>query len=212
MAAPSADLTGLAPSASPLLADARPAVTQRQVKGPMPSTKGDIKDFVLAVCSEWLTLLSGPLSVPVAVAAFFVPNDIAKILFGLIAFIGVWVTAYRLWKREHDKVVEHDREKRELLDDIAALREKVGDYRIDMEFDHSAGRFNQNAWQKKYDILETEIASKIEQLSSKAEARTYLYRGNLQRPINIVRPVLIDISIRDLDYLQAFIHAYSRRD
>jgi hypothetical protein len=182
----------------------------------MASTKSDIKDFVLAVCSEWLTLLSGPLSVPVAVAAFFVPNNIVKILFGLIAFIGVWVTAYRLWKREHDKVVERDEKKRQLLDDIAALREKVGDYRIAMEADHRSGRFDEKVWQQKYDVLETEIVSKIEELSSKAEARTYRYRGNLQRPFrqnrpgSFVWPVLIDVSIRDLDYLQALIHDYSR--
>src|SRR5262245_44433012 len=183
----------------------------------MASTTSGFKDFALAVWSEWLTLLSGPLSVPVAVAAFFVPNDMVKILFGLIAFICVWVTAYRLWKREHDRVVEHDEKKRQLLDNIAELREKVGEYRIAMEADHQGGQFNQNQWQQKYDDLDTEIASKIEQLSSKAEARTYLYRGNIQRafrpgrPGSVAWPVLIDISIRDLDYLQAFIHAYSRK-
>jgi hypothetical protein len=185
----------------------------------MASTTSGIKDFALAVSSEWLTLLSGPLSVPVAVAAFFVPSDIVKILFGLIAFIGVWVTAYRLWKREHDKVVEleHDAKKRQLLDDIAELRKTVGKYRIGMEADHAAGRFDEKAWKKKYDALEVDIASKIEQLSSKAEATTYLFRGNLQRafrpgrPGSFMWPVLIDISIHDLDYLQAFIHAYSRR-
>jgi hypothetical protein len=182
----------------------------------MPSTTSGIKNFALAVWSEWLTILSGPLSVPVAVAALFVPNDILKILFGLIAFIGVWLTAYRLWKREHDKVVERDATKRQLFDDISALREKVGDYRIAMESDHQSARFDEEAWKHKYDVLESEIASKIEQLSSKAEARSYLYRGNLQRaaragrPGTFMWPVLIDISIRDLDYLQTLIHDYSR--
>src|SRR5215469_11303866 len=135
----------------------------------MASTTSGIIDFTRAMWGDWLTRMSGPPSVPLAVAAFFVPNDIAKILLGLTAFICLWVAAYLLWKREHDKVVERDEKKRQLLDDIAALREKVGDYRIDMEFEHNAGHFNQNAWQKKYDALETEIASKIEQLSSKAE-------------------------------------------
>jgi hypothetical protein len=160
--------------------------------------------------------MSGPLSVPAAILALWLSNDTAKIIFGLTAFICLLVTAYRVWKTEHDKVVEHNEKKRQLLADIARRRTEVGNYRIAMEADHKAGRFNQQAWQQKYDVLETEIASKIEQLSSKAEATTYLYRGNLQRPTNtqgvFVWPVLIDVSIRDLDYLQAFIHAYSRRD
>jgi len=169
-------------------------------------------DFTRALFGNWWTWLSGLFSVPATFLALYVSNDAAKIVWALAALGSLWFAAYRVWKTEHDKVVEHDEKKRQLLDDIAALREKVGDYRINMEFDHNAGHFNQNAWQQKYGALDTEIASKIEQLSSKAEARTYRYRGNLQRPINIVRPVLIDISIRDLDYLQAFIHAYSRRD
>jgi hypothetical protein len=162
--------------------------------------------------------MSGPLSVPAAILALWLSNDTAKIILGLTAFICLLVTAYRVWKTEHDKVVERDEKKRQLLDDIAALREKVGDYRIAMEAEHQAGRFDAQVWQQKYEALETEIALKIEQLSSKAEARTYLYRGNLQRPSrqnrpgSFVWPELIDFSIRDLDYLQAFVHAYSRRD
>jgi hypothetical protein len=35
-------------------------------------TRADIKDFTLAVWSDWLTLLSGPLSVPAAAAAYWV--------------------------------------------------------------------------------------------------------------------------------------------
>jgi hypothetical protein len=185
----------------------------------MPSSKSGVKDFALAIWSDWLTLLSGPWSVPAAVAAYWVSNETGKIVLGLTAFCCLVFSAYRLWKREHDKVVERDQRKRQLLDDIAALREKVGNYRIEMETDHDAGRFNQNDWEKKYTALEVEIASKIEQLSSKAEATTYRHRGNLQRAINtnigpnmggFRWPVLVDISIRDLDYLQTFIHAHSR--
>jgi hypothetical protein len=187
----------------------------------MASTVKDIKDFTYAVGRDWLARMSGPLSVPAAILALWLSNDIAKIILGLTAFTCLLVTAYRVWKTEHDKVVERNEKKRQLLDDISALREKVGDYRIAMEADHHSKRFNDEAfeaWKQKYTVLETEIASKIEQLSSKAEARTYLHRGNLQRafrpssPSAFLWPVLIDISIRDLDYLQAFIHAYSRRD
>ena len=87
--------------------------------------------------------MSGPLSVPAAALALWVSNDTAKILLGLTAFVCLGVTAYRLWKTEHDKVVERDRRKRELLDEIGVLREQVGRYRIEMEADYRGGRFDE---------------------------------------------------------------------
>jgi hypothetical protein len=185
----------------------------------MASSASSIINFTRTLVGSWWTGLSGLFSVAATFLALYVSNDEAKIAWGLAAFLSLWFTAYRVWKIEHDKVVERDAAKRQLLGDIAALREKVGDYRIGMEQDHDTGRFNQDTWQEKYNDLENEIGSKIEQLSSKAEARTYLYRGNLERQLNtIVRPnqsrfrwpVLVDISVRDLDYLETFIHNYSR--
>jgi hypothetical protein len=88
----------------------------------MASTMSGIIDFTRTMWGDLLTRMSGPLSVPLAVASFFVPNDVAKILLGLTAFMCLWVTAYLLWKREHDKVVERDQRKRQLLDEISALR------------------------------------------------------------------------------------------
>ena len=107
--------------------------------------------------------------------------------------------------------------RRQLLDDISALRETMVQYRIEMEADHSAQRFNKEAWQQKYRELEDQIATKIEQLSSKAEASTYRNRGNIPRaersgrPGHFINPVLIDVCIYDLDYLKTFIHDYSRK-
>jgi hypothetical protein len=182
----------------------------------MASTTSGIKDFALAVWSDWLTLLSGPLSVPAAALALWVSNDTAKIFFGLTAFGCLLFSAYRLWKREHDKVIERDQRKRQLLDDISDLRKTMVQYRIDMEADYSAQRFNQAAWQQKYDDLEDQIATNIERLSSKAEATTYRNRGNIpraarpNRPGTFALPVLIDVCIYDLDYLKTFIHDYSR--
>jgi len=174
-----------------------------------------IKDFTRAMLGDWLARMSGPLSVPAAALALWVSNDKAKILLGVTAFVCLWVTAYRLWKSEHHKVVERDQWKWQLLDEISALRETMVRYRIDMEADHHARRFNQGAWEQKYDALEDQIATKIEQLSSKAEAITYRNRGNIPRPINptmggYLWPVLIDSCIYDLDYLKTFIHDYGR--
>jgi hypothetical protein len=145
--------------------------------------------------------MSGPLSVPLALGPFFVSQDWAKILLGFTAFICLWATAYLLWQREHDKVVERDQRKRQLLDEISALREKMVGYRIEMQADHAASRFDQALWQQKFDALEDEIATKVEQLSSRAEAITYRNRGNIpratrpNRPGAFVQPVLIDVWI-----------------
>jgi hypothetical protein len=182
----------------------------------MRSTTSGFKDFAFAVWSDWLTLLSGPPSVPAAALALWVSNETAKVLLGLTAFGCLWFSAYRLWKREHDKVIERDRRKRQLLDDISDLRKTMVQYRSQMEADYSAQRFNAAAWQGRYNDLEDQIATKIEQLSSKAEAITYRNRGNIpraarpNRPGSFALPVLIDVCIYDLDYLKTFIHDYSR--
>jgi hypothetical protein len=174
-----------------------------------------IGDFTRAMLGDWLARMSGPFSVPIAIAAPWAPNDVVKILLGVTAFVCVWVTAYRLWKSEHDKVVDRDKRKRQLLDDISALRQTMVQYRIDMEADSHARRFNPNAWHQKFGALEDQIAEKIEQLSSKAEAITYRNRGNIPRALNPTmggflwpHPV-VDTCIYDLDYLKDFIHKYA---
>jgi hypothetical protein len=179
------------------------------------NTLADIKNFGRAMLGDWLARMSGPLSVPAAIASLWVTNDTAKILLGLTAIAAFCLTAYRLWKSEHDKVIERDQTKRQLLDEIAGLRETMVRYRIEMEADYHARRFDEKAWQQKYNALEDQIVAKIEQLSSKAEASTFRNRGNILRPINptmggYLWPVLIDTCIYDLDYLKTFIHDYAR--
>ena len=68
-----------------------------------------IRDFVHAMWNDWLARMSGPLSVPAAALAYWISNDAAKIGFVLTAFACLWVTAYRVWKPEHEKVqaLEH---------------------------------------------------------------------------------------------------------
>jgi hypothetical protein len=181
----------------------------------MAPTAGDIKDFSRALFTNWWARLSGAFSVPATFLALYLSNDVAKLAWGIAAFLSLWATAYGLWKSEHDKVVERDQTKRRLLDEISSLRKTMVGYRIAMEADYHARQFDQGAWQRKYDALEDQIAEKIEQLSSKAEAVTYRNRGNISRPINtnmggFMWPVLIDTCVHDLDYLKAFVHAYSR--
>ena len=88
--------------------------------------------------------------------------------------------------------------------------------RIDIERNINAGIFNEKQWEGKFDALQNEIASKIEQVSSKAEAMLYLHRGNLKRPINtnmggFLNHRLVDICIHDLDHLSQFIRDFSRK-
>jgi hypothetical protein len=171
--------------------------------------------FTGALLGNWWALLSGALSVPATFLALWFSNDIAKMAWGAIAFVSLWVTAYRLWKSEHDKVVERDQRKRQLLDEISALRRTMVGYRIDMEESYLAKELDGRAYQEAFDALEQSIATKIEQLSSKAEAITYRNRGNISRPLNpttggYLWPVLIDTCRYDIEYLKTFIHDYAR--
>jgi hypothetical protein len=95
------------------------------------------------------------------------------------------------------------------------FRERVGTMRIDMERDVGARIFSEKVWEPKFDDLQNEIASKIEEFSSSAEATLYRHRGNLQRPINtnmggFLNERLVDLCIHDLDYLRLFIQDFSR--
>jgi hypothetical protein len=157
-----------------------------------PQATTSIGEFTGALLGSWWTILSGLVSIPATFLALWVSNDVAKVTWGVTAFVSLWLTAYRLWKSEHDKVVERDQRKRQLLDEIPTM------------------------WQQKFGALENQIADKIEQLSSKAEAITYRNRGNIPRAINpnmggyLWPHPLVDVCIYDLDYLKTFIHDYER--
>lgn len=58
------------------------------------------KEFIRTLFSSWLTAMSGPLSVPLATAAYFVPNEAAKIILGFTAFVSMAFAGFRLWKQE----------------------------------------------------------------------------------------------------------------
>src|SRR5580704_1802876 len=62
-----------------------------------------IRDFARAVWGDYWARMSGPSSVPAAVLALWLSNDVAKIAFALTAFVCAWVTAYRVWKPEREK-------------------------------------------------------------------------------------------------------------
>src|SRR5882724_9395098 len=68
--------------------------------------KPSLYGFLRAIFARWFTAMSGQLSVPAAIAAFFVPNDIAKLLLALTAIACFVFTAYCIWAAERQKVVD----------------------------------------------------------------------------------------------------------
>jgi hypothetical protein len=67
-------------------------------------------EFTRSLGANWLTLMSGPLSVPAALLSLWLSNDAAKIAAGATAFICVWITAFILWRseREQKQALQYD--------------------------------------------------------------------------------------------------------
>ena len=63
-------------------------------------------NFVRAVFARWFTAMSGPLSVPLAIAALYVTNDLAKALLGITAIVCVVFASYWTWRLERQAVVD----------------------------------------------------------------------------------------------------------
>jgi hypothetical protein len=60
-------------------------------------------DFGRALVADWFARMSGPLSVPAAVAALWVADTTARILLGATAFVCLATTGYALWRRERER-------------------------------------------------------------------------------------------------------------
>jgi len=64
---------------------------------------GKVHKFFLAIGSDWLARMSGPLTVPFTVLAFVLPSTVTRILFAILAVIAGLVTCYRVWATEYDR-------------------------------------------------------------------------------------------------------------
>ena len=60
-----------------------------------------LRKFLALMFSDWLARMSGPLTVPFTVAAFFVSSTAYRILFGVLGAIAAVATCYRLWAKEY---------------------------------------------------------------------------------------------------------------
>src|ERR1700694_4710115 len=95
------------------------------------------RDFVQALSTRWLTLMSGPASVPLAILAFVVSNEIARILLGATAFCCAWGAAYVVWKAERDKRMQAEKE----LADLRSISSDI-ELALDEQFAYEAGQIN----------------------------------------------------------------------
>jgi hypothetical protein len=63
-------------------------------------------EFFKAFSGVWLALMSGPPTVPLTVAAFFVSNNLLKILFATLAVLCAFIASFRVWSKERTTVEE----------------------------------------------------------------------------------------------------------
>ncbi len=62
--------------------------------------------YIRAFGSHWLTFMSGSLTVPLAVIAFFVPSGVGQVLVAITAGVCFLYASYSIWNGERIKVVE----------------------------------------------------------------------------------------------------------
>ncbi len=72
-----------------------------------------VRTFLSAIMSDWLSGMSGPLTVPFAIAAFWLSSTSARISFTILAILAACVTCYRVWAKEYDRA-EEERAKNEV--------------------------------------------------------------------------------------------------
>lgn len=65
-----------------------------------------IRNFIRAVCANWLALMSGAPSVPFALWALFAPEH-QRLLFAILAFASLLIASYFIWKRERLAFLEY---------------------------------------------------------------------------------------------------------
>jgi hypothetical protein len=53
-----------------------------------------IRNFIGSLFSSWFVAMSGPLSVPLALAALFASDKTLQVILGLTAFVCLWAASY----------------------------------------------------------------------------------------------------------------------
>ena len=74
----------------------------------MPKPEATIKEFLRSFGGQWFTKMSGPLTVPFAVAALFVPQTWLKLLFALLAIVCAAVSSYGVWAADRNALIKSE--------------------------------------------------------------------------------------------------------
>jgi hypothetical protein len=62
--------------------------------------------FARVIWEDWGSRVSGGLSVPFTALALFSKADYGKVIWGVLAILGILTTIYQVWSKERKKVVE----------------------------------------------------------------------------------------------------------
>src|SRR5437016_4762569 len=92
------------------------------------SDPANFKNFLKAFWVGWFTKMSGPISVPLAIAGYYVTNNIAKELLWVTAFICLVAASFTVWKRERQALLATQSE---------IMKSKNLPARLQIEFDSS---------------------------------------------------------------------------
>jgi len=82
--------------------------------------------FLRAIWTKWFSAMSGPLSVPAAIAAPFIENQAIKISLALTAFVCAWAAAYAVWRLERERVLALTEEMERLTAPRRPLNVEIG--------------------------------------------------------------------------------------
>lgn len=89
------------------------------------------KAFVRAFGGSWVTFMTGPLTLPFTVVAFYVTDETARIIFGILA-VGCFATsAYVIWRNERNSHIITE----EKLNDLNIPSVSIALHKVDEDYD-----------------------------------------------------------------------------
>jgi hypothetical protein len=65
----------------------------------------NVRNFICALWSSWLSRMSGPLSVPLVFIAIYFSDAWVKAGFVILALVSAWVAGYTVWASEEPETM-----------------------------------------------------------------------------------------------------------
>jgi hypothetical protein len=96
--------------------------SQTAKKNVMADRPPSFQEYLKSIGARWFTVMSGPLSVPLAIAGFYVESPVAKILFFSAAIVGVVFSSFWVWKTERERLLLAQSESLKLNAEIERLK------------------------------------------------------------------------------------------